>query len=138
MRPSLVVDSSALLAILLGEEDRNYYVDQLTQSAKRYLSAANWLEASICVDAAGQPPLAYQFDALVRQAAICIVPVSVEQATLARDAYRIFGKGNGHPAKLNFGDCFSYALAKTQNDPLLFKGNDFLHTDLELITQALP
>lgn len=82
--------------------------------------------------------MAYPFDALVRQAAICIVPVSVEQAALARDAYRIFGKGNGHPAKLNFGDCFSYALAKTQNDPLLFKGNDFLHTDLELITQALP
>lgn len=102
------------------------------------MTSANWLEASICVDASGQPPLAYPFDALVRQAAICIVPVSVEQAALARDAYRIFGKGNGHPAKLNFGDCFSYALAKTQNDPLLFKGNDFLHTDLELITQALP
>jgi ribonuclease VapC len=76
-----------------------------------------------------------RFDDFITEANIIIEPVTEIQARFARDAYRDFGNGSGHPAKLNFGDCFAYALAKTSGEPLLFKGNHFVHTD---IVSALP
>ncbi len=136
MRSGLVVDSSAILAILFNEPEARFFAQAMAGTATLSLSAANWLETSIRVDLEGQEGLSHQFDQLIRHAGISVIEVSPDQASVARSAYRVFGKGNGHPAKLNFGDCFSYALAKTRNEPLLFKGGDFLHTDLELLSPS--
>lgn len=94
------------------------------------MSAASYLEAGIVVDAQGDPVMSRRLDDYMQEARIAIEPVTEEQARIARQAYRDFGKGSGHPAQLNYGDCFAYALAKVTGEPLLFKGDDFVHTDL--------
>ncbi|HVW55267.1 MAG TPA: type II toxin-antitoxin system VapC family toxin [Rhizobiaceae bacterium] len=94
------------------------------------ISPINFLEAAVRVDRLGSPEKSQKFDRLMGELAIEIVPVDREQALLAREAYQRFGKGN-HPAKLNIGDCFAYALAKARSEPLLFKGDDFRQTDVE-------
>ena len=94
------------------------------------MSSANYLEAAIVVDANRNPLLSRRLDDLLLQTEIVVEPVTREQADIARAAYRDFGKGSGHPAALNFGDCFAYALAKSMREPLLFKGDDFSHTDV--------
>src|ERR1700733_8624316 len=101
----------------------------------RRISAANYLEAAAVIDASRDPVASRRFDELVDTADLQVEPVTHDQARIARDAYRDFGKGSGHKAGLNFGDCFAYALAKATGQPLLYKGNDFTHTD---ITPALP
>ena len=88
-------------------------------------------DLAIVVDGNRDPVLARRFDELIEEAQIAIVPVTDSQATLARAAYRDFGKGSGHPAALDFGDCFAYALSKELREPLLFKGNDFAKTDIK-------
>ncbi|WP_200902411.1 type II toxin-antitoxin system VapC family toxin [Protofrankia coriariae] len=90
----------------------------------------NYVEAAVVVDTARDPVASRNFDELVRVANIEVVAVTVDQAVLARQAYRDFGRGSGSPARLNFGDCFAYALAAARREPLLFKGEDFVHTDL--------
>ena len=82
------------------------------------------------IDGSRDPIASRRFDELVREAALVVEPVTEAQARIAREAYRDFGKGSGHPAQLNFGDCFAYALAKVSGEPLLFKGSDFSHTDI--------
>jgi ribonuclease VapC len=94
------------------------------------MSAASYLEASIVADRSDDPRASREFDRLIRELGIDIVPVTAEQAIIAREAYRDFGKGSGHPAGLNFGDCFAYALAKDRNETLLYKGDDFTQTDV--------
>jgi ribonuclease VapC len=94
------------------------------------MSAVNFVEAAIVVDGSGDAVASRRFDELVLEAGIVIEPVTEDQARIAREAYRDFGKGSGHPAKLNFGDCFAYALAKVSCEPLLFEGDDFAHTDI--------
>ena len=94
------------------------------------MSAANYLEAAIVVDANRNPLLSRRLDGLMVQTDMIVEPVTREQADIARAAYRDFGRGSGHPAALNFGDCFAYALAKAMREPLLFKGDDFSHTDV--------
>jgi ribonuclease VapC len=94
------------------------------------MSAANYLEAALIVDTRGDPVASREFDLFFRRADLLIEPVTLEQARTARQAYRDFGKGR-HPAALNFGDCLAYALAKSLDQPLLFKGSDFSRTDLE-------
>jgi ribonuclease VapC len=94
------------------------------------MSAANYLEAAIVIDGAKSPIASRRFDEAVMAAEIIVGPVTREQAEIARAAYRDFGKGSGHPAGLNFGDCFAYALAKSAREPLLFKGEDFSRTDV--------
>jgi ribonuclease VapC len=96
------------------------------------MSAANYLEAAIVVDANRNPLLSRRLDDLIAQTEIQAEPVTLEQAEIARAAYRDFGRGSGHPAGLNFGDCFAYALAKSTREPLLFKGDDFSHTDVAI------
>ena len=96
------------------------------------ISAANYLEAAIVVDANRNPLLSRRLDDLIVQTEILAEPVTLEQAKIARAAYRDFGRGSGHPAQLNFGDCFAYALAKSMREPLLFKGDDFSHTDVAI------
>lgn len=126
----MIVDSSALLAIIRDEHDADRYATALARCAGSRISAANWLEAAIVVDSADDPVASRRFDDLVETARIEIVPVTPAQVTVARRAYRDFGKGSEHPAQLNFGDCFAYALAAETREPVLYKGNDFVHTDL--------
>src|SRR5438045_7199782 len=101
---------------------------------ERSISAVNYVEAAVVIDGRRDPVASRRFDDWMREARIIIEPCDQEQAELARQAYRDFGKGSGHPARLNFGDCFAYALARQRSEPLLFKGSDFVHTD---ITPAL-
>ncbi|MGN6333857.1 MAG: type II toxin-antitoxin system VapC family toxin [Motilibacteraceae bacterium] len=131
----MIVDTSAVIAILREEPDAERYVEALGAAPGAALSAATYVEAAVVVDASGDPVLSARFDELLRVAGIVVEPLTAEHAALARAAYRDFGKGSGHPARLNFGDCFSYALARANDDTLLFKGNDFSHTD---VRPALP
>lgn len=130
----MIIDTSALLAILYQEEDAEQFVTALVTASARRMSAANFLEAAINVDAHGDPEASRQLDHFVRQAAIEIVPVTLEHAQIARQAYLDFGKGR-HKAALNFGDCFAYALARATGEPLLFKGSDFPNTDIVPVTR---
>lgn len=130
----MIIDTSALLAILYQEEDAEWFVTALVTASARRMSAANFLEAAINVDAHGDPEASRQLDHFVRQAAIEIVPVTLEHAQIARQAYLDFGKGR-HKAALNFGDCFAYALVRATGEPLLFKGSDFPNTDIVPVTR---
>jgi ribonuclease VapC len=94
------------------------------------VSAASYLETSIVLDKHRDPVLSAKLDGLMELAKMVIEPVTAEQAKIARQAYRDYGRGSGHPANLNFGDCFSYALARDKREPILYKGDDFVHTDL--------
>lgn len=127
----MIVDTSAVIAILRDEPDAERYVTALAAATEPRMSAATYLEAAVVVDANRDPVLSGRFDDLVTEAALHIEAVTEQQAQLARRAYRDFGKGNGHPAKLNFGDCFAYALARVTGEPLLSKGDDFGHTDVQ-------
>ena len=125
----MVADTSGLLAILFEEPDAQTIVDRILPHTKRQVSAANLLEAGIKADNHVNPTMGSALDALVASMGFDIEPVTADQVKLAREAYRRFGKGN-HPAALNYGDCFAYALAKATGEPLLFKGNDFVRTDV--------
>lgn len=124
----MIVDSSALLAIVRGEPETEAFIDAIAAAAAPTLSAATWLEAAIVVDSRRDPALSRDFDRLV--APLTIAPVTEAQARRARDAYRDFGKGSGHKAQLNFGDRFVFALAEDSRAPVLFKGEDFTHAGL--------
>ncbi len=126
----MIVDSSAVVAILHGESDSQLYSDAIDRSTHHRMSAGTLLEAAIVIDRFRDPILSREFDELMREAAITIEPVTEAQARIAREAYRDFGKGSGHAAGLNFGDCFAYALSKVTGEPLLFKGDDFTKTDI--------
>jgi len=131
----MIIDTSALLAILRDEPDAALYAEAMQLMDSRRLSAVSFVEAAVVVDGSRDPVASRGFDELLQEARITVDPVTETQARIARDAYRDFGRGSGHPAKLNFGDCFAYALAKVTREPLLFKGNDFVHTDVK---PALP
>lgn len=126
----MIVDSSALIAILKREAQWSALSETLDAAESSHISAASYLEASIVVDGWRNPVLSREYDELIVRFNIQIEPVTAEQARIARQAYRDFGKGSGHPAGLNFGDCFSYALAREKREPMLWKGDDFGHTDL--------
>ncbi|MES2441861.1 MAG: type II toxin-antitoxin system VapC family toxin [Pseudomonadota bacterium] len=126
----MIVDSSAIVAVLREEPEAGPLFEALLANAGHMrMSAANYLEAGIVIDQNDDPALSARLDALLAELQIEIIPVSSELARIGRQAYREFGKGN-HPARLNFGDCFAYALAKASGEPLLFKGNDFSQTDI--------
>lgn len=129
----MIVDTSALIAILRDEPEARAFAIAIAEAARRSISAANYLEAAIVIDGSRDPIAGRRFDDLLREAEIVIQPVTEEQARVAREAYRDFGRGSGHPARLNFGDCFAYALAKSKAEPLLYKGDDFLHAGLRRI-----
>lgn len=131
----MIIDSSALIAILRGEPEALALARAIDAAANRRVSAATYLETAIVIDAAGDPVPSRYPDELLRVARISVEPFTEAHARVAREAYRDFGRGSGHPARLNFGDWFSYALAKTADEPLLFKGFDFAHTD---VTPAVP
>lgn len=127
----MIVDTSALVAILRDEPEAEACARAIESSVIRRVSAANFVEAALIIDASRDPVASRRFDELIKEAQIIIEPVTEAQARIARDAYRDFGKGSGHPARLHFGDCFAYALAKVMSEALLFKGDDFAHTDIK-------
>ena len=128
----MVVDTSAVLAILFEEDDAIAFAETLSLQSKKVMSAANLLEAGIAVLGRKGPEGLSYLSELIERSDIDISPIDKALAELALEAYRAFGKGR-HPAALNFGDCFSYALAKHRNEPLLAKGTDFIRTDIALV-----
>ncbi len=127
----MIVDSSVIVAILTVEREAREFADALEEARYRRVSVFNYLEAAVVLDSRANPMLGSRLDDFVRETQLLLEPVTVEQARIARDAYRHFGKGR-HRAGLNFGDCFAYALAKDKGEPLLFKGDDFRKTDVEV------
>jgi ribonuclease VapC len=127
----MVVDTSALATIFFMEPDAPRFLRALQQTTYACMSAANFLEIAIAIDNRDAPEQLVDLDLFLAEAAVQVVPVTAGQARIARHAYRRFGKGH-HPAGLNFGDCFAYALATERDLPLLFKGDDFALTDLRL------
>ena len=130
----MIVDTSAVVAILSAEEDAAIYAHAIADADVRRLSAASYLECGIVLDSQRDPVVSRSLDELLAEGKFVIEPVTEHQARLARQAYADFGKGSGHVAGLNFGDCLSYALALDMREPLLWKGDDFGHTG---ITPAL-
>jgi ribonuclease VapC len=125
----MILDSSPLIAILAGEPDAELYIQAISRAQRCRISAGNFIELSIVLESQFSVEVLRQCDALFRRVGIVIEPVTIEHAHLARQAFHDFGKGR-HPAGLNFGDCFAYALASHTGEPLLFKGNDFSQTDI--------
>jgi len=130
----MIVDSSVIVCILQDEEDAQIYLELLRRSGVSRLSAATFLETSIVIDRDRDPVVMASLDEFVQEFGLIVEPVTEAQARIARHAYREFGRGSGSPAQLNFGDCFSYALAMERNEPLLYKGSDFVHTDVRSAT----
>ncbi|NOV19850.1 type II toxin-antitoxin system VapC family toxin [Ensifer adhaerens] len=126
----MVIDTSAIVAIAFNEPDAETYEQKVVDAPRRFISAATILELSIVIEARLGEAGAAELDLWLYKAGVEVVAVDAEQITIARRAWRNFGKGR-HPASLNFGDCFSYALAKSRNEPLLFNGDDFSRTDIE-------
>lgn len=128
----MVIDTSAILAILKQEADAPVIAQRLVGNQQLLMSAATFMECGAVVvgrfGAAGM----LELSGLLAKLKVTIVALSAEHAQAGIEAYALYGRGSGHPAKLNMGDCFSYALAKTRNLPLLFKGDDFIHTDVEV------
>lgn len=126
----MIVDSSAIVAILLAEAERDAFLEAVRSTPQLAMSAVSYTEAGVVLDGRHQAVLSRQYDVLLEELGVTVVDVTAGQARSAREAYRDFGRSSGHPARLNFGDCFSYALATARDEPLLFKGDDFGHTDV--------
>lgn len=126
----MIVDSSALIAIIRGEPDAPVYAEALATAVEPRMSAATYVEAAIVADGGKDPVAMRVYDNLIAYNHIVMEPFTAEHARVAREAHRDFGKGSGHPARLNFGDCMTYALVKATGLPLLYKGDDFGQTDV--------
>jgi ribonuclease VapC len=127
----VILDTSAVLAILFHEPDAERFARAIATASSRRMSAATLLETTIVLESRSGAAAGYELDSFLQEAEIELEPVTPDQAQAARRAWRRFGKGN-HPAGLNFGDCFAYALAEATREPLLFKGGDFDLTDVEV------
>ncbi len=126
----MIVDTSALVAVIVREPDAAAFLKAMESADVLRISAATCVEATVVLNRRGDPALDGKFEAMLNEAGFVIEPLTVEQSRIARQAHRDYGKGSGHPAQLNFGDCFSYALARDKREPILYKGDDFGHTDL--------
>jgi ribonuclease VapC len=130
----VIVDSSAIVAIVREEPEVDLFVELIRSALVPRISAANYLESSIVIEGSRDALLVRGFDEFMDTAGLRVEAVTVEQVQIARAAYRDFGRGSGHPAQLNLGDCFAYALATSTREPLLYKGDDFGHTDVRSAT----
>lgn len=128
----MVIDTSAMIAILLGEPETETFARAISDDTKRLISVFNLLETAIVIEAKKGEAGGMELDLLLHRAQIELVAMSTEQAELAREAWRVYGKGN-HAAGLNIGDCCAYALARLSGEPLLFKGRDFSQTDIPAV-----
>ena len=127
----MIVDTSAVMTILFGEIGAERFDQTIAEAPRCRMSVANFLEAAIVLESRSGTAAGHELDVFMEEAGIELEPVALGQAQAARRAWRRFGKGN-HPAGLNFGDCFAYALAEATGEPLLFKGQDFALTDIEV------
>jgi ribonuclease VapC len=132
----MIIDTSVLITIVKEEPETAQFSNILEVAEVTRISAANYLESSIVVGRFRNPKLSARLDEILEDAEVSIEPFTAEQAQIARQAYRDYGRGSGHRANLNFGDCFAYALARVKREPLLFKGDDFVHTDVRSATQT--
>jgi len=123
------------VAVIRGESDARSYHDVLLGAGSARMSAATYVETSLVIDGRRDPVMSHELDRYLATMRVEVVDLTVLQARLARAAHRDYGRGSGHPARLNLGDCFSYALAKDTDEPLLYKGDDFVHTD---VRSAVP
>jgi ribonuclease VapC len=126
----MIVDSSAMVAVIKRDPDWEKFANAMDGAGTLHISAASYLETAVVVDSLRDAVHSAKLDDLLLDMEMTIEPVTAEQARIARQAYRDYGRGSGSAAKLNFGDCFSYALARVKREPLLFKGDDFVHTDV--------
>ncbi|MGB2605915.1 MAG: type II toxin-antitoxin system VapC family toxin [Candidatus Sulfotelmatobacter sp.] len=133
----MVIDTSAVVAILRQESGAESLLRRLTAAGSRRISAASLLETAIVLEGKSGERGGEQLDLFLARAQIEVAPVTVEQVRIARKAWRRYGKGSGHAAQLNFGDCFSYALARSLGEELLYKGADFAHTDVARAGEGL-
>ena len=133
----MIIDSSALVAIITNEPEARSFMRAIKGTPLRHVSAATYVETAAVIDGRKDPLAASALDRLLAIMRIEVVPFTAHQARLAREAYQRFGRGSGHPARLNMGDCFSYALARDLGEPLLFKGSDFALTDIELLVEPV-
>ena len=131
----MVIDTSALIAILQDEPERRAFNEAIEAAERRAMSAASFVEASMVIEARYGPNGVRDLDLFIAKAGIELVAVDSDQAHVARTAFRVYGKRR-HPAGLNFGDCFAYALARTLDEPLLFNGNDFSLTDVATCSES--
>ena len=131
----MIIDSSAFVAVALEEPGWESLLSVMAHAPSRKTSAATWLESCIVIDRRKLPGATARFEAILLRLKTEIVAVDAQQVTAARTAYQRYGRGN-HPAHLNYGDCFAYALAKLSGEPLLFKGNDFSQTDIPSALRA--
>lgn len=133
----VIVDSSAVLSILLSEIGSDDILTAIS-SNDCSMSVGNYLESAIVVDSTKDPIAIRKFDAFMKASGIEIIPIDLKQVEIARTAYRDYGKGTGHPAKLNFGDVFAYALASITNRELMCIGDDFIKTDINVFNFENP
>jgi ribonuclease VapC len=133
----VIIDTSVVVAILHREHDGPALAFAMASAPVRRLSAASYVELGAVVDGRHNPVSSGAVDSVLRALHVEVVPFTVDQARIARVAYQQFGRGSGHPARLNMGDCFAYALARDLGEPLLFKGEDFSLTDIELVIEPV-
>lgn len=134
----MIVDTSAIVAMIRGEADAAVYARLIAEAAVARISAATYVELGIVIDGRHDPVLSGVLDRYLEDSGIEVEPLTADQARIAREAYRRFGRTSGSPARLNMGDCFAYALARDLGEPLLFKGSDFKETDIELVIEPIP
>lgn len=133
----MIIDTSVIVALIHLEPEASTFRAWISGANTRRMSAASYVEAGAVIDGRRDPARSAILDHVLREMRIEVVPFTPRQASLARDAYQRFGRGSGHPARLNMGDCFAYALARDLGEPLLFKGNDFPLTDIEQLTEPI-
>lgn len=133
----MIVDTSAIVAVLRDEPRAEVYARLIATAPIVRVSAGTYIELGVVVDGSRDPVMSGALDRFLEESRIVIEPLTASQARIARTAYQHFGKGSGHPARLNLGDCFAYALARDLGEPLLFKGSDFSQTDIEIVIQPI-
>lgn len=131
----MIVDTSAIVAVVRGETGAEVYANLIANAPIVRISAGTYVELGVVVDGLRNPVMSGALDSFLEESRVIIEPMTASQAQTARIAYQKFGKGSGHPARLNMGDCFAYALARDLGEPLLFKGDDFTLTDIEIVIE---
>jgi len=133
----VIIDTSAIVAVLRGEHGAKAYAAMIESAPIARISAATYVELGVVIDGLRDPVMSGSLDPFLVSMVVVVESLTVSQARIARAAYQRFGKGSGHPARLNMGDCFSYALARDLDEPLLFKGDDFKLTDIEVVIEPI-
>jgi ribonuclease VapC len=133
----VIIDTSAIVAVLRGEQGAKAYAAMIESAPIARISAATYVELGVVIDGLRDPVMSGSLDPFLVSMVVVVESLTASQARIARTAYQHFGKGSGHPARLNMGDCFSYALARDLDEPLLFKGDDFKLTDIEVVIEPI-